>query len=90
MKGATPVPRYDLVIVDVSIHAPVKGATFKTKGDSDTSVRFNPRSREGSDLDDRRLAVRVVLVSIHAPVKGATATSPTNRAGGTMFQSTLP
>ena len=33
---------------------------------------FNPRSREGSDIDIIRAAV-IVEISIHAPAKGATA-----------------
>ena len=32
---------------------------------------FNPRSREGSDLRDKK-AQMLDIVSIHAPVKGAT------------------
>ena len=34
----------------VSIHAPVKGATVPDLAGIDTGDRFNPRSREGSDL----------------------------------------
>ena len=32
---------------------------------------FNPRSREGSDIDHQHLAV-ALTISIHAPAKGAT------------------
>ena len=40
--------------IKISIHAPVKGATaFSRHGD--TNIDFNPRSREGSDLEFRIL-----------------------------------
>ena len=34
----------------VSIHAPVKGATYTKKQQRKIQRRFNPRSREGSDI----------------------------------------
>ena len=55
----------------VSIHAPVKGATFFHLKMSAPLLGFNPRPREGGD----RIGLinpLVVSVSIHAPVKGAT------------------
>ena len=33
---------------------------------------FNPRSREGSDVDIQAKAYLVSFISIHAPAKGAT------------------
>ena len=56
---------------DISIHAPVKGATGSRPRSSSWSTNFNPRSREESD------AIRpgeqpLRRISIHAPVKGAT------------------
>ena len=35
----------------ISIHAPAKGATGKSGGNPRHRLHFNPRSREGSDLD---------------------------------------
>ncbi len=59
------------VLQEVSIHAPVKGATLHFGNKSVCYARFNPRAREGRDkvgnTEDYALGV-----SIHAPVKGAT------------------
>ena len=56
---------------DVSIHAPVKGATEALVKRAGRTKGFNPRTREG--CDEALLAqARGVPVSIHAPVKGAT------------------
>ena len=55
----------------VSIHAPAKGATNYTSDGVFATLRFNSRSREGSD---RSFVTggRSGNVSIHAPAKGAT------------------
>ena len=51
--------------------------------------RFNPRSREGSDL---KLCFfkRHIVVSIHAPAKGATVSASSIWMSYRQFQSTLP
>ena len=36
--------------VDISIHAPVKGATFFYGDTANAIPNFNPRTREGCDL----------------------------------------
>ena len=59
----------------VSIHAPVKGATKLTSTGIIAVNSFNPRSREGSDVPVVPGPVPVPGVSIHAPVKGATQIS---------------
>ena len=56
---------------DVSIHAPVKGATCFAVCRELLPRRFNPRAREGRDLGDPS-PCGLAFVSIHAPVKGAT------------------
>ena len=58
-------------VVEISIHAPVKGATRIPSLNFDGAYHFNPRSREGSN---HRLAAPTHQrrISIHAPVKGAT------------------
>ena len=56
----------------ISIHAPVKGATRLSPGTGDGQCDFNPRTREGCDLDAGRLVPFYIDISIHAPVKGAT------------------
>ena len=49
---------------------------------------FNPRAREGRDIDELIRAARV-FVSIHAPARGATfGDAPVNAPGA--FQSTRP
>ena len=55
----------------VSIHAPAKGATPCLIITSIDFTRFNPRTREGCDLNGH-WPYRWPSVSIHAPAKGAT------------------
>ena len=55
----------------VSIHAPAWGATGRHRGIHPDHLRFNPRTRVGCDLPERRCRP-VTLVSIHAPAWGAT------------------
>jgi len=54
----------------VSIHAPVKGATWLATFVG-LAVGFNPRAREGRDAHAAGAGLHVE-VSIHAPVKSAT------------------
>ena len=57
--------------VEISIHAPAKGATFVLAIFLFAAYHFNPRTREGCDKEHRpRMSVN--LISIHAPAKGAT------------------
>ena len=60
------------ITINISIHAPVKGATGRPERDAQCFYDFNPRTREG--CDDGRTAddVAPYIISIHAPVKGAT------------------
>ena len=58
--------------INISIHAPVKGATSPCLSLSNPLQYFNPRSREGSDVPSRAAARPPACISIHAPVKGAT------------------
>ena len=37
-----------------------------------TVKNFNPRPREGSDVNDLDFTIEYLVISIHAPVKGAT------------------
>ena len=50
VKGATRYFNRTLIGNDISIHAPVKGATLLSNSTLYTSLHFNPRSREGSDV----------------------------------------
>ena len=58
------------LLVAVSIHAPVKGAT-KINLTSELVVCFNSRTRKGCDAT-KGFCDTLAKVSIHAPVKGAT------------------
>ena len=58
---------------DISIHAPVKGATLRQQPAYPKIFYFNPRSREGSDRPNDIIRGSAPMISIHAPVKGATA-----------------
>ena len=57
---------------DISIHAPVKGATCHLSYLSIHLKYFNPRTREGCDLGVEPSELIRKGISIHAPVKGAT------------------
>ena len=58
--------------LDVSIHAPTRGATTTMRKPSLTNTGFNPRTHTGCDIVAHQVGVRVVGVSIHAPTRGAT------------------
>ena len=52
VKGAT-CDVYSFIVNQlISIHAPVKGATSRSKTRSMRLCDFNPRTREGCDIDD--------------------------------------
>ncbi len=59
-------------LIEVSIHAPAKGATAQRKAYILADNSFNPRPREGGDCF-ACVCCRVINVSIHAPAKGATS-----------------
>ena len=73
----------------VSIHAPVKGATFKSFFQMVWPSSFNPRTREGCDGRAVSPDFSLLPVSIHAPVKGATKTK-NQKFVRAEFQSTHP
>ena len=56
----------------ISIHAPVKGATSFTLPPGLRLRYFNPRTREGCDVQIGHTEHSQSTISIHAPVKGAT------------------
>jgi len=75
VKGATQAFGNLLYYYYVSIHAPVKGATWAARAAQLKAKSFNPRAREGRDLTVGLRAGLNAQVSIHAPVKGATSCS---------------
>ena len=60
------------MIINISIHAPVKGATHRGGGPTGRRGYFNPRTREGCDQARPDAIYALFQISIHAPVKGAT------------------
>ena len=62
----------ETAVIEISIHAPAKGATVHTRKGSALHRNFNPRSREGSDAAGTSVMLEVPTISIHAPAKGAT------------------
>ena len=70
VKGATMVLLSGVQFLGVSIHAPVKGATGIFLVEHCIYSCFNPRAREGRDLENQSKK-DFFNVSIHAPVKGA-------------------
>ena len=56
----------------ISIHAPARGATRQHKTGRRIWINFNPRSREGSDIDTAFDHMIRFNISIHAPARGAT------------------
>ena len=51
---------------------------------------FNPRTREGCDINDGGELQDPLNISIHAPVKGATKTPDSAKMLAMAFQSTHP
>ena len=49
-RGATANNVQAQLLISISIHAPARGATWRTSWDIQRAEYFNPRSREGSDL----------------------------------------
>ena len=81
VKGATRRDTVSRHVPGISIHAPVKGATPTTTCQRTARGNFNPRTREGCDLDDDIKDIGIPFISIHAPVKGATQPCFPNKAG---------
>ena len=52
---------------------------------SECVEHFNPRSRQGSDIQTLNTPIDALQISIHAPVKGATASAGSLPACATHF-----
>ena len=88
-EGSDCSPCDSISIVDISIHAPARGATLVLLCRQMRDFHFNPRSREGSDVFRGKMYFAKLKISIHAPARGATAVHATvSRL--LIFQSTLP
>ena len=62
----------EVAAYNISIHAPVKGATAVRRNAKGHTADFNPRTREGCDFLYGGVTIGYHRISIHAPVKGAT------------------
>ena len=81
-------PRLKGHALDISTHAPARGATGRWKPGGARNGHFNPRSRTGSDAFVSHIFARGVI-STHAPARGATfLDKPISRPA--TFQPTLP
>ena len=76
---------YTIEDKDISIHAPVKGATSVSGYSPTWPQDFNPRTREGCDTDCFQRLYFGPGISIHAPVKGATLSPAGSAAAGGYF-----
>src|SRR6185437_8056382 len=65
------VPKHNCE-TDVSIHAPLRGATSSAKPSRTRVHGFNPRAPAGRDCKNGISSYEVGRVSIHAPLRGAT------------------
>ena len=75
VKGATQGVSADILLhIKFQSALPAKRATSRTPRNPVCSSNFNPRSREGSDVDAVAAVKLVEKISIHAPAKGATLT----------------
>ena len=75
--------------VVVSIHAPVKGATRRIGLHRRCALCFNPRSREGSDRDFRKIEGKAFSFNPRSR-EGSDVMALLVGAENMMFQSTLP
>ena len=75
--------------ITISIHAPAKGATYRTYNVIHYSQHFNPRSREGSD--GRPMRQEVYLVTFQSTLPRRERRPPIlMTCSAFLFQSTLP
>ena len=74
----------------VSIHAPLRGATFPLVAVSSTVDGFNPRTPAGCDDREGAKSRSPRPVSIHAPLRGATTTRWTSAPNTTCFNPRTP
>ena len=73
-EGSDPLGVRAFLGQPISIHAPARGATDRSRTNGRPTRHFNPRSREGSD---KELGIDTATpdISIHAPARGATRCS---------------
>ena len=62
----------DIEYTDISIHAPMRGATIYSHVNYIFNSNFNPRTHEGCDTNKIITKFSMLSISIHAPMRGAT------------------
>ena len=75
---------------NISIHAPVLGATLTNSCRLGSWKYFNPRTRAGCDVYVAYAVFLIIYISIHAPVLGATKEKANKTHYMVGFQSTHP
>ncbi len=60
-------------LMEISIHAPARGATAGDRRDEAQGVDFNPRPREGGDASVSRWTPAIRTFQSTPPARGATA-----------------
>ena len=75
--------------MDISIHAPAKGATMRTARRLQVRILFQSTLPRRERLEGVLNNIAIFIISIHAPAKGATAFVPCFMYFS-IFQSTLP
>ena len=80
----------EILIINISIHAPAEGATSQAATQSNASVHFNPRSRGGSDVDLLEYLVKTYTFQSTLPRRERHQKFVIFSRSINTFQSTLP
>ena len=88
-EGGDVIQRQAPVLLDVSIHAPARGATQQVRQPR-RIAGFRSTPPRGGRPKDFHPCIRVQGVSIHAPARGATAYLLSTSAFRRLFRSTPP
>ncbi len=88
-KGSDEFPASSVLVPNISIHAPTRGATVLRERTFHYCLDFNPRSHKGSDCGQRLF--RLVVVNFNPRShKGSDVICPHFHTAFLQFQSTLP
>ncbi len=88
-EGSDWIPPKNCLSAQISIHAPVKGATRGERAEAEKLQISIHAPVKGATIGVGQLGAQGPI-SIHAPVKGATPTTAPMATMMTVFQSTLP
>ena len=76
LRGATSTPGSFLLILCISIHAPLAGSDIRMRSTRPIPTYFNPRSPCGERLASYPMQGRFHVISIHAPLAGSDPCGP--------------